>query len=248
LFTLRRIIASSHHRIVASSHHRKDVFTMARARILLADDHDLFREGLAGLINAQADLEVVAEAGDGLEALTLARKLTPDLVVMDIKMPVCDGLEATRLIRAELPSARIVVLTVHDEDAKLFEAIKAGANGYMLKNTNSTQFLQGIRNALRGEAVLPPKLAAGLLDEFARLSRRPMPATVSEEAPILSPREQELLNLIATGASDKEIATMLSISLHTVKSHVRNILAKFHAVNRHHAVELAAQQGLLDRD
>jgi DNA-binding NarL/FixJ family response regulator len=220
---------------------------MARARILLADDHDLFREGLAGLINAQVDLEVVAEAGDGLEALALARKLEPDLVVMDIKMPVCDGLEATRLIRTELPSARIVMLTVHDEDAKLFEAIKAGANGYMLKNTNSTQFLQGIRNALGGEAVLPPKLAAGLLDEFARLSRRPIPAT-SEDAPMLSPREQELLNLVATGASDKQIATTLSISVHTVKSHVRNILAKFHAVNRHHAVELAAQQGLLDSD
>jgi DNA-binding NarL/FixJ family response regulator len=221
---------------------------MTRARILLADDHDLFREGLAGLINAQADLEVVAEAGDGLEALALARKLTPDLLVMDIKMPICDGLEATRLIRAELPSARIVMLTVHDEDAKLFEAIKAGANGYMLKNTNSTRFLQGIRSALAGEAVLPPRLAAGLLDEFARLARRPLPAATSEDTPILSPREQELLNLIATGASDKEIAATLSISVHTVKSHVRNILSKFHAVNRHHAVELAAQQGLLDHE
>lgn len=221
---------------------------MARSRILLADDHDLFREGLAGLINAQPDLEVVAEAGDGLEALALARKLQPDLVVMDIKMPICDGLEATRLIRAELPAARIVMLTVHDEDRKLFEAVKAGAHGYMLKNTNSTRFLQGIRSALAGEAVLPPKLAAGLLDEFSRLSRRAVLAPASEDAPILSPREQELLNLIATGASDKEIAAAASISVHTVKSHVRNILTKFHAVNRRHAVELAAQQGLLDLD
>jgi DNA-binding NarL/FixJ family response regulator len=221
---------------------------MARSRILLADDHDLFREGLAGLINAQPDLEVVAEAGDGLEALALARKLQPDLVVMDIKMPICDGLEATRLIRAELPTACIVMLTVHDEDAKLFEAVKVGARGYMLKNTNATRFLQGIRGALAGEAVLPPKLAAGLLDEFSRLSKRAVSAPTSDDAPILSPREQELLRLIATGASDKEIAAAASISVHTVKSHVRNILAKFHAVNRRHAVELATQQGLLDLD
>lgn len=219
-----------------------------RARILLADDHELFREGLAGLINAQPDLEVVAEAGDGLEALTLARKLQPDLVVMDIKMPICDGLEATRLIRAEVTTARIVMLTVHDEDTKLFEAVKAGAHGYMLKNTNATRFLQGIHDALAGEAVLPPKLAAGLLDEFSRLSKRVSASPAGEDAPVLSPREQELLNLIATDASDKEIAATMSISVHTVKSHVRNILAKFHAVNRHHAVELAAQRGLLNLD
>jgi DNA-binding NarL/FixJ family response regulator len=115
------------------------------ARILLVDDHELFREGLAGLINAQPDMAVVGQAGDGLEALTLARDLQPDLIVMDINMPICDGLEATRLIRADLPETRIIILTVHDEDEKLFEAIKAGANGYMLKDTNSAEFLQGVR-------------------------------------------------------------------------------------------------------
>ena len=129
---------------------------MARARLILADDHDLFREGLAGLINAQPDLEVAGQAGDGLEALTLARDVKPDLIVMDINMPICDGLEATRLIRTEWPEARIVMLTVHDEDEKLFEAIKAGAQGYMLKSLHSADFLHGVRSALNGEAVLPP--------------------------------------------------------------------------------------------
>ena len=151
---------------------------MTRARILLADDHDLFRAGLAGLIDAQPDLQVVGQAEDGLEALSLMSELKPNLIVMDIKMPVCDGLEATRLIRAEVPDAKIVMLTVHDEDEKLFEAIKAGASGYLLKDTKSADFLDGIRRALTGEAVLPPKLASRLLDEFARLSKSASPAPV----------------------------------------------------------------------
>ena len=180
-----------------------------------------------------------------LEALTLARDLGPDLIVMDIKMPVCDGLEATRLIRDELPEARIVMLTVHDEDEKLFEAIKAGANGYILKDTSSADFLSGVRGALVGEAALPPKLAAHMLDEFARLANRPEPAANVEEKPDLTPREREVLDLLATGATNQDIADQLTISLHTVKSHVRSILSKLHAVNRRDAARLAARQGLL---
>jgi DNA-binding NarL/FixJ family response regulator len=220
---------------------------MTRAHILLADDHELFREGLAGLINAQPDLQVVGEAGDGLEALTLARDLHPDLIVMDISMPICDGLEATRLIRAagDVPGVGIVILTVHDEDEKLFEAIKAGANGYLLKSTNSADFLRGIRGALAGEAALPPKLAARLLDEFARLANRPAPVSSVEEEAHMTPREIEILGLIATGAADKEIAVQLSLSIHTVKSHIRSILSKLHAVNRRQAARLAVQQGLV---
>ena len=220
---------------------------MSLARLLLADDHELFREGLVGLIDAQPDLEVVGQAGDGLEALTLARDLDPDLIVMDIKMPVCDGLEATRLIRDELPEARIVMLTIHDEDQKLFEAIKAGANGYILKDTSSADFLSGVRGALAGEAALSPKLAAHLLDEFARLANQPEPAANVEEKPDLTPREREVLDLLATGATNQDIADQLTISLHTVKSHVRNILSKLHAVNRRDAARLAARQGLLRR-
>ena len=212
---------------------------MSRARILLADDHDLFREGLAGLIDAQPDLEVVGQGADGLEALALARDLHPDLIVIDIKMPVCDGLEATRLIRAAWPEARIVILTVHDEDETLFEAIKAGASGYLLKDTNSTDFLRGVRGALAGEAALPPALAARLLDEFARLAKQAVPHSPSSASSDLTPREREVLNLIATGATDKEISAQLSLSLHTVKSHVRSILSKLHAANRRQAVKLA---------
>lgn len=215
---------------------------MTRARVLLADDHDLFREGLAGLIDAQPDLQVVGQARDGLEALDLACDLHPDLIVIDIKMPVCDGLEATRLIRAQLPDARIVVLTVHDEDEKLFEAIKSGASGYILKDTSSVDFLRSVRGALDGEAILPPKLAGRLLTDYARLARNAAPELSSSPSPDITPREREVLNLIATGATDKEISAQLSLSLHTVKSHVRSILSKLHAANRRQAARLAAQQ------
>ena len=219
---------------------------MTRARILLVDDHDLFRAGLAGLINAHPNLEVIGEAGDGLEALTLARDLQPDLILMDIKMPVCDGLEATRLICTELPGARIVILTVHDEDEKLFAAIKAGACGYLLKSTDSASFLQGLQSALAGDAALPPKLAASLVEEFARMLNQPATKSSTEEVPDLTPRERDVLDHLASGATDKEIAIQLSISVHTVKSHVRSILSKLHAVNRRQAARLAAQQGLLN--
>ncbi|HRJ40329.1 MAG: response regulator transcription factor [Caldilineaceae bacterium] len=216
---------------------------MTRSRILLADDHELFREGLAGLITSQPDMEVVGQASDGFEAATLARQLRPDLLITDISMPVCDGLEAIRMTRQSQAGAglRILVLTVHDEDAKLFEAIRAGANGYLLKNTSATDFLRTVRAALAGEALLPPKLAARLLDEFTRLARR-APTVEMTSAPNLTEREQEVLALIAQDLTDQAIARQLSISLHTAKSHVRNILAKLHAVNRHHAVQIASGQ------
>jgi DNA-binding NarL/FixJ family response regulator len=214
------------------------------ARILLVDDHELFREGLAGLVNAQPHLTVVGQASDGLEALKLARDLQPDLIVMDINMPICDGLEATRLIRETLPNVRIVMLTIHDKDEKLFAAIRAGANGYMLKNASSADFLLGVRGALGGEATLPPKLAASLIEAYARLATQP-PAPPPDEEPDLTTRELEVLNMIATGAANQEIADQLSISLHTTKSHVCSILSKLHAVNRRHAARLAAQRGLL---
>lgn len=216
---------------------------MTRARILLCDDHELFREGLASLVNAQPDLEVVGQASDGLAVLTLARDLHPDLIVMDITMPVCDGLEATRLVRAEIPDARILMLTVHDQDEKLFEAIKAGASGYLLKNANAGEFLRAVRTILAGEAAVPPRLAARLLDEFSRLARAQPQVAPSAELDELTPREREVLQQMAAGATDKEIATQLALSLHTVKSHVRSILSKLHAVNRRHAARLAAHEG-----
>ena len=219
---------------------------MTPSRILLADDHELFRDGLAGLINAQPDLEVVAEAGDGLEALKFARDLNPDLIVMDINMPICDGLEATRLICTELPGSRIVTLTVHDEDEKLFAAIKAGAVGYLLKSTNKNNFLDGIRRSLAGEAALSSKIATRVIDEFSKLMNQSVAIASSEETPDLTHRERDVLQHIARGATDKEIAAVLSISIYTVKSHVRNILGKLHAVNRREAARLASRHGLLE--
>jgi DNA-binding NarL/FixJ family response regulator len=229
---------------------------MSRWRVLLADDHELFRAGLAGLLEQQPDLEVVGQAGDGFEALTLARQLHPALLIMDISMPICNGLEATRLLRAidELASMRILILTIHDEDQMLFEAIKAGANGYLLKSTGATEFLRGVRAALAGEAILPPKLAARLVAEFARLANQAPPDTAHSSAPandpthtaqILTPREQEVLELIAANATDREIAQQLSLSIHTVKTHVRNILGKLHAANRRAAVAQARRRGLM---
>jgi DNA-binding NarL/FixJ family response regulator len=212
----------------------------SRSRILLADDHDLFREGLASLIDAQDDMLVAGQAADGLEAYAQAIKLRPDLIVMDINMPECDGLEAVRLIRGEWPEARILILTVHDEDAKLFEAIKAGASGYLLKSTNATDFLQAVRNTLKGEAVLPPRLAARLLEEFSRLANKPDTGSPANGADELTLRERQVLQLIIAGASDKEIAAQLTLSTHTVKTHVRNILSKMHAANRRQAARLAS--------
>jgi len=220
---------------------------MPPLRVLLADDHDLFREGLAGLINAEPDLEVVGQAVDGLEALEMALRLRPDILVMDINMPLSDGLEATRLIRLEWPEARILILTVHDEDQHLFEAVKAGAAGYVLKNTSAADFLRALRSTLAGEAPLPPRLAARLLDEFSRLSVLAQDAAPAPLPSELTSREREVLQLIAGGAADKEIAAQLDLSLHTVKTHVRSILGKLHAANRRQAADLAARQGWLRR-
>ncbi len=218
---------------------------MAKARILLVEDHELIRQVLASLVDTQPDLEVVGQAGDGLEATTLARDLRPDLIIMDINMPISNGLEATQLICKQIPDARILMLTIHDDDETLFEAIKAGARGYLLKNSDSATFLRGVRSMLAGEAVLPPKLATRLLNEFARLASQPAAAELPQEESALTSRELEILSRIAAGAIDKQIAAELVISVNTVKSHVRGILGKLHAVSRYQAVRRAKQTGLL---
>lgn len=213
-------------------------------RVLLADDHILFREGLAGIIDAQTDMEVVGEADDGLEAVIKARQLMPDLILLDVQMPVCDGIEAARQIKHELPGATIVMLTVQDNDKQLFEAIKNGAQGYLLKNIRSKDMLEMLRSATRGEVAISPDMAGYFLEEFRRLSRQ-VPADVDEEVISLTQREQEILGQVAKGASDKEIAEALCISLHTAKSHMRNILAKLQVNNRREAARLARRKGWL---
>ncbi len=217
---------------------------MPKTRVLLADDHALLREGLAGIVDSQPDMEVVGEASDGLEAIVMAGELRPDLILMDIQMPGCDGLEATRQIKKQLPDTVIVVLTVRDDEEKLFEAIKSGAQGYLLKNIRSKQMLEMLHGALRGEAAIQPHLAGRMLEEFRRLSQIPRSASESSQD-LLTTREQEVLGLIAQGLADKEIAAQLNISLYTVKSHLRNILAKLQVSSRREAARLAKDKGLL---
>lgn len=220
---------------------------MTRYRLLLADDHALFREGLAGIIAAQPDMEVVGEAGDGLEAIIKAEALHPDLVLMDVQMPALGGIEATRQIKERQPDVIVVMLTVRDDDEKLFEALKSGAQGYLLKDIRSKEMLAMLRAALHGEAALSPRLAGRVLKEFQRISARYGAQALAdeEEAVDLTRRELETLSLAARGASDKEIADELVISIHTVKSHMRNILSKLHVNTRREAARLARQKGLL---
>lgn len=214
-------------------------------RVLLVDDHDLFREGLAGIIASQPDMEVIGEAGDGLEGLVKALELKPDLILMDLQMPGMDGLEATKKIKEALPEATVVVLTVRDEDEKLFTALKNGAQGYLLKNIRSVEMLQLLRGAMRNEAAISAALAGRMLEEFRRLSRLAPDDVEGEVLEALTRREQEVLSLVAEGAADKEIARSLSISLHTVKSHMRNILAKLQVNSRREAARLAKSRGML---
>jgi DNA-binding NarL/FixJ family response regulator len=217
---------------------------MPKIRVLLADDHALFREGLAGILNAQPDFLVVGEADDGLEAIVMAQELKPELIVMDISMPGCDGVEATGQIKQKVPDAHIVMLTVRDEDEKLFQAIKNGAQGYLLKSIRSRDLVALLRGAVRGEAAISPGLGGRMLEEFRRLAQ--MEARFpDEETTALTQREQEVLSLVAEGASDQEIADALSISIHTVKTHMRNILGKLHLSHRHEAALYALREGLI---
>lgn len=211
--------------------------------VLLADDHALFREGLSGIINTQPDMRVVGEAEDGLEAVVKAKQLAPDLILMDIQMPGCDGIEATKQIKQELPDTVIVMLTVRDQEEKLFEAIKNGAQGYLLKNIRSREMLQMLRGAMQGEAAIGTEMAGRMLEEFRRLSRQALEEPLEEHN--LTPRELEVLNLVAQGYADKEIAAELTISLYTVKSHLRNVLAKLQVGNRKEAARLAKRKGFV---
>ena len=218
---------------------------MKKTRILLADDHALLRDGLSGILSAQEDMEVIGEAEDGLEAIVKARELKPDLILMDIQMPGTDGLEATRQIKLEHPDIIIVILTVRDEEEKLFQAIKVGAQGYLLKNIRSHEMVEMLRSAMRGEAAISPHLAGRMLEEFRRLSQQQPANPDLLEEEILTAREQEILGLVAQGLGDKEIAARLTISLHTVKSHLRNILSKLQVSSRRKAARLARGKGIL---
>lgn len=216
---------------------------MEKIRVLLVDDHALFREGLGMIISSQPDMEVIGEASDGLEAMVKAVELRPDLVLMDIQMPGMSGIEAAQKIKQKVPETTIVMLTVRDDEEKLFEAIKHGAQGYLLKSMHSSELVAMARRALAGEVAIPPRLAGQMLEEFRRLSRlAPREQADVEE---LSSREMEVLKLVASGKTDKEIALDLSLSIHTIKTHLRNILAKLHVSDRKEAARTAKDIGLM---
>jgi len=214
-----------------------------RLRLLLADDQPLFRKALASLINGQFDMAVVGEASDGNEAVAQIRALNPDLVVMDVNMPVASGIDGVREARRSGISLPIVMLTISDEDDDLFEAIKAGANGYLLKNLKPEQLFEGIRLAARGESPISPAIATRLLEAFrlggpASSFRAPDPG---EDDSGLTRREAEILRYVAAGLSNKEIANELTITEGTVKNHVHHALEKLHLTNRVQAAAYAVR-------
>jgi len=213
---------------------------MSRVRVLLVDDQNLFRRGLATLLASSEDLEVVGEAADGREALEKARSLRPDVVLMDVHMPVCDGIQATQLIKAERPKTKVVVLTVSEDDADLFRAINSGAEGYLLKNLYPDDLFQSIHSVMAGESPVSPAMAGHLLQEIRQPSRRQGQGPASE----LTPREREILQLVAEGLSNAEIASRLYVVEGTVKNHLHNVLGKLQLSNRVQAAAFALRQGL----
>jgi len=213
-------------------------------RILIVDDHALFREGLVSLLKSQPDITVLGEAGGVGEAISMTRELQPDLVLMDFGLADGTGLDATQAILAEQPQTNIVFLTVHEQDDRLFAAIRLGAKGYLLKNVPVSKLLGYLRGVERGEAAISPSMTSHILEEFARLgpARDPGPTELGE----LTTREMEVLQELVRGATNSEVASRLCISENTVKNHIGNILAKLNLRNRREAADFARRHGLLN--
>ncbi len=222
---------------------------MNKIRVLLADDQDIIRTGLTIILNHQPDIEVIGQAADGLEAVEAAKQLQPDVVLMDIKMPHLNGIQATRQIVAALPKTQIIILTTYDTDDWVFDGIRAGAIGYLLKDTSGDNLAEAVRGALRGESQIDPTVARKVLREFQQVtSRRATPPQPVDDEPLeqLTDREEDILKLLAAGLANKEIAQQLSLSEGTVKNHISAILAKLHANDRTQAVLTALKRGLVD--
>ena len=214
---------------------------MQPLRLLLVDDHALFREGLISLLSYQDDFTVVGEAEDRESALDQARALKPDIVLMDVELPGEDGVAVTQRLKTEMPEVTIVMLTVHDDSQTLFEAIKAGAQGYLVKNVRSRELLDQLRGLARGEAAISRRMAARILEEIRGETE---PFGPGEE---LTARELEVLELVVARLSNAEIAERLVISEHTVKNHMKSILSKLHLHNRHQAAAYGIARGWLPR-
>ncbi|MBP8997087.1 MAG: response regulator transcription factor [Anaerolineaceae bacterium] len=212
-------------------------------RILLVDDHPLFRKGVRSLIETHAEFQVIGEAGNGCDAIEMTKLTRPDVIFMDIDMPKVNGLEATRLIKKEFPQTSIIMLTVSDYDSALFEAIKSGASGYLLKNLEPADLFSTLEKIQQGEAVINGVLATKILREFSRLSES---HEKSREIEPLTEREIEVLQHLVRGEDNKKIAQSLSISPSTVKTHLQNIMEKLHLKNRIEAAVYAVGEGLVD--
>jgi DNA-binding NarL/FixJ family response regulator len=214
-------------------------------KILLVDDHTLFRESLQNLLTLH-DHQVVGTAGDGLEALEKARHLHPDLILMDIEMPGCDGLTATRLIKAEMPDTKIVMLTVAQQDEVLFESFKSGASGYLLKSSRASQLLWHLGQLAEGQAALSPGLADKILEEFARMGRQLESNSAQvEETTDLTARQHEILTLIAQGMTYEEMGKTLGLTERTIRYHMGEIIQQLHLKNRSQVIAYAARMGLV---
>ena len=214
-------------------------------RLLIVDDHNLFRQGLTRILEDYPQLDVVGQAADGGEALAMVDALQPDVVLMDLNMPVLSGPDATRRLSASHPATPVIILTVSERDADLFDAIKAGARGYLLKNVGMAELLDAVQRVHAGEAIIAPAMAGHLLNEFRKVAGPGSAETLPVEVDDLSEREVEVLRLVAQGLPNREIADALSLSEHTVKSHLANILAKLHLRSRAHAAAYAVQAGLV---
>jgi DNA-binding NarL/FixJ family response regulator len=216
-------------------------------RVLIADDHALFRHGLEMVLDEEQDIELVGQASDGAEAVAKAGESLPDVVLMDIRMPKISGIEAARAMKESAPSAKIVILTISDEEEDLFEAIRAGASGYLLKDIPLDEVAEAVRAVHGGQSLINPSMAGKLLTEFATLARRDEEERPQQvPAPKLTEREMEVLKLVARGMNNRDIAKELFISENTVKNHVRNILEKLHLHSRMEAVTYAWRKRLLD--
>ncbi|MEU7785329.1 response regulator transcription factor [Amycolatopsis sp. NPDC049159] len=217
---------------------------MTPVRVLLVDDQALFREALGTLLATHDGIDVVGEAGNGEEALSQAAALTPDVVLMDLRMPVLDGVGATRRLRRAHPAVQVIALTTFDDDEDVFAALRAGAVGYLLKDVSSARLIEAVRAAARGESVLQPSVAAKVVARFAQLADAPEPRPQPLVVP-LSDRELEVLRLLSGGRSNREIATTLFLAEGTVKNHVTNLLGKLGARDRTQAALRARDLGLL---
>jgi DNA-binding NarL/FixJ family response regulator len=214
-------------------------------RVLLVDDQALFREGLETLLSVHRDIRVVAQASNGQEAIDVAAQVQPDVVLMDVRMPILNGVRATRRLKKALPQCRVIVLTTFDDDEYVFDALRAGAVGYLLKDVASAKLVEAIRAAARGESILEPSVAAKVIAEFTRVSSMVPSTQIEQLVEPLSERELEILALVATGASNREIADQLFIAEGTVKNHVTHILGKLGVRDRTQAALKARELGLL---